>query len=594
MRQHFILYLICLTAFSITTIPLSAQVDSDYSTLKEALEQARRTNDYKELADAYFAIALYEEKANRNLENSFEQLSRGLDYYELLRDTVGINLTKYHITRQLLQNDMDEEAYNRMGELHQYYQETQDQNMLSRVEILLFDYHMEKLEVDSAHTLLIKLKEDISSLEENGLELDVLNREVSYNDLMQDYSTALKIADDCYSKSLQGGDVTDVSGCLLARGKMYFKLKDYTPSIADLEEVSNLLSPIPYSKQRLLAYDLLGQNYKIIGNYFRAFDYAEKYSMLQDSILNENRILAINNLTYKYESKEKATEIKLLEQDKAFVQKSNQQQKRALIVLGIALAGLILGIYYIISFYSDKIKSARIIEDQNDKINRQKINELRDRIQINSMESMIEGQEVERERIAKDLHDSLGGLLSTIKLQIDNIQDKESNPERLGEFKHATKLLDVAVSEIRTISQDLQPGALKRLGLLSAINDLVNRYQSENGPEITFQHFGELTDIDQGFAMGIYRIVQEILNNAIKHAKAREIFVQLNKEDESIVIHVEDDGIGFDAKKKYKSMGLENIRSRVNYLKGTLDIDSRIGQGTSFIIHLDSNFNSEK
>ena len=90
--------------------------------------------------------------------------------------------------------------------------------------------------------------------------------------------------------------------------------------------------------------------------------------------------------------------------------------------------------------------------------------------------------------------------------------------------------------------------------------------------------------------MGIYRIVQEIFNNAIKHAKASEIFVQLNGEGDDIVIHIEDDGIGFDANKKYKSMGLENIKSRVNYLQGTIDIDSRIGQGTSFIIHLNSQF----
>ena len=93
--------------------------------------------------------------------------------------------------------------------------------------------------------------------------------------------------------------------------------------------------------------------------------------------------------------------------------------------------------------------------------------------------------------------------------------------------------------------------------------------------------------------MGIYRIVQEILNNAIKHAKASEIFIQLNKEGDNLVIHIEDDGIGFNPKQKFKSMGLENIKSRVNYLKGTIDIDSRMNEGTSFIIHIDSQFNQE-
>ena len=211
---------------------------------------------------------------------------------------------------------------------------------------------------------------------------------------------------------------------------------------------------------------------------------------------------------------------------------------------------------------------------------------LEDELQINSMQSMIAGQEVERERIAKDLHDSLGGLLSTIKLQVERIRLGEGGAGRSPEVNKATDLLDVAVSEVRTISQDLQPGALKRLGLVPAINDLVNRYQSSSGPEISFQHYGIPTVLDQNLALSIYRIVQEILNNAIKHAEASEIFVQLNREEDSIVIHIEDDGKGFDPDKKYESMGLENIRSRVNYLRGSLEIDSREGIGTSFIIHI--------
>ena len=92
--------------------------------------------------------------------------------------------------------------------------------------------------------------------------------------------------------------------------------------------------------------------------------------------------------------------------------------------------------------------------------------------------------------------------------------------------------------------------------------------------------------LDQNFALSIYRIIQEILNNAIKHAQASEIFVQLNIQGDDMVVNVEDDGIGFDPERKYTSMGLENIRSRVNYLKGTLDIDSRKGQGSSFFIHV--------
>ena len=202
------------------------------------------------------------------------------------------------------------------------------------------------------------------------------------------------------------------------------------------------------------------------------------------------------------------------------------------------------------------------------------------------MQSMLTGQEVERERISRDLHDSLGGLLSAIKLQVDKIRSKGVKDDLKKDFQSATALLDNAVSEVRSISQNLQPAALSRLGLVPALKDLIDRYQSDSGPEIIFQEFDIPKKMDQMIALGIFRIVQEILNNAIKHAEAQEVLVQLNVENEDIVILVEDDGIGFDATKKYKSMGLENIKSRVNYLKGTIDVDSRIGEGTSYLIHV--------
>ncbi len=566
-----------------------AQKGGKSGQLKDNLRAARESNNYVELAKAYEELALYEEETNSNLEVSFTHLTRSLEYYELVSDSVGISTIKYNIARQLLHNGMAEDAKERLNELKRYYESMSDERNLALVDLQLFDYYFDKLDVKQAELFIQSLSSRMNKPGLEDMEVDLITRTIAYHELLKEYKEALVFADLCLEKSALSRSIKDDAECHLLKGRIFFDLENYDDAILEFNNSVASLSRIPFSKLRLQAYDLLAKSYDKTDAPEAAFRFAQKYANLQDSILNENRVLAINNITYKYESKEKAAEIMSLEKDKAFVQKSNQQQKRALIVLALALAGLLLGIYYIIRFYSDKIQAAKIIEEQNKKINQQKITELQDRIQINSMQSMITGQEVERERIAKDLHDSLGGLLSTIKLQISGIR-KDDNAS-IPEVTHATKLLDVAVSEIRTISQDLQPGALKRLGLVSAINDLINRYQSSKRPEITFQHYDLPRDIDQSFAMGIYRIVQEILNNAIKHAQASEILVQLNKEDDNIIIHIEDDGIGFNPNKKYKSMGLANIHSRVNYLKGSIDIDSRIGQGTSFLIHLNSKFN---
>lgn len=570
----------------------SSAVFSQVNTLKQlnqALSEARKENDFEKLATAYFDLALYQKKLNLNPERSFENFSRSQEYYQLINDSIGYYKCKFQISSQLLENGMYDEAYENLKSLQQFNLD-KDAQSRAEIELQFFNYYLQKLDTEHCKESLDKLEGDLNTLGDGEIHLGFMASKIAYHELLLELDSSFYYAELCIDYAEKQNNKLGRSQCQLLQGKILSKLDLCNQAISVLESSLDMLNRIPYSNDRLKAYKYLSDCYLKSLNYKLAQSYTISYAQLQDSILNENRIVAVNNLTHKYESKEKAAAIRLLEKDKAFVQENNQQQRRALIVLGLALTGLVIGIYYIIRFYTDRIKAVKIIEEQNEKISQQKITELQDRIQINSMQSMIAGQEDERERIAKDLHDSLGGLLSTIKLQIDNIQDKDGNVDRLPDFKKATKLLDFAVSEVRTISQNLQPGALKRLGLVPALYDLVNRYRTNQGPEITFQYFDVPSDLDQAFAMSVYRIIQELLNNALKHSQAKEIFIQLNKEGEDIVIHFEDDGIGFDANKIYKSMGLENIKSRVNYLKGTMEIDSRKQEGTSFVIHLNTNF----
>jgi signal transduction histidine kinase len=203
------------------------------------------------------------------------------------------------------------------------------------------------------------------------------------------------------------------------------------------------------------------------------------------------------------------------------------------------------------------------------------------------MKSVIEGQEIERERIAKDLHDSLGGLLSTIKLQFDHVSSINHELHLMKEYTTAHQLLDTAVDEVRTISRNLQPGALQNLGLVSAIKDLINRYEGENYPDIDFQYYEMPEKMDKMISLSIYRIIQELFYNSIKHANANEILIQINTEDDELVIQYEDDGVGFDQNNlKRKGMGLENIKSRVNYMHGSIAIESEKDKGMAVMIRV--------
>ncbi|MEO6189083.1 MAG: ATP-binding protein, partial [Saprospiraceae bacterium] len=184
-----------------------------------------------------------------------------------------------------------------------------------------------------------------------------------------------------------------------------------------------------------------------------------------------------------------------------------------------------------------------------------------------------------------DLHDSLGGLLSTIKLRYDKLIYDNNSVTSSPEHHKVHDLIDEACSEIRNIAHDLKPGALEELGLIDAIQDMLNRYDNSE-TVIIFQHYGLENEksIDSEIAIYAYRIIQELVNNASKHAFAKEILVQLSKNEQQLEIIVEDDGQGYDEQLIKKGMGLENIKSRVHYLKGELSVKSENGAGTSTYI----------
>ena len=141
----------------------------------------------------------------------------------------------------------------------------------------------------------------------------------------------------------------------------------------------------------------------------------------------------------------------------------------------ISFLAVLAAAYMIITFYQQKLSSNQIITTQTEMINQQKIKELETNLKIESMQSMMKGQELERERVAKDLHDSLGGMLSAIKLKLEAMHMGEDNHHHKDHGK-LQQLLDDACQEVRNISSNLQPGALEQLGLIEALGDLINKY----------------------------------------------------------------------------------------------------------------------
>jgi two-component system NarL family sensor kinase len=196
--------------------------------------------------------------------------------------------------------------------------------------------------------------------------------------------------------------------------------------------------------------------------------------------------------------------------------------------------------------------------------------------------AVMETQEQERKRIAEDLHDSIGHLLSTAKL---NLQTFPENQKHLME--NPLELLNQASSEIRNITFNLMPRTLEEAGLGPALNELATKISNAGTIRVFLQMHGmENTVLEKQAQFNIYRIIQEAVNNILKHAEAKEINIQLIRQEQQLSIMIEDDGKGFDPQKIKNGRGIKNITTRSIWLNGTMVIDSTPGRGTTLAIQI--------
>ena len=224
------------------------------------------------------------------------------------------------------------------------------------------------------------------------------------------------------------------------------------------------------------------------------------------------------------------------------------------------------------------------------KLQQARIEELETEKKLTATEAVLKGEEQERTRLAKDLHDGLGGMLSGIKYSFQTMKGNlVMTPDNAQAFERSMDMLDSSIKEMRRVAHNMMPEALVKFGLDTALKDFCNDINQSGALELTYQSIGlENTAIEQTTAITLYRIVQELINNTMKHASAKTAIVQVTKTDENISITVEDDGKGFDPAilKQARGIGWSNIQSRVEYLKGKLDVQSEPGKGTSVLIEI--------
>lgn len=309
----------------------------------------------------------------------------------------------------------------------------------------------------------------------------------------------------------------------------------------------------------------------------KAYSFLDESYTLRDSVLNENHIkhMALVQTQFETEKKDKSIaeqQVKLKKQELDLIK--NKKEKQFYFIVSILLVVLSFGAWF---FFR-----------QRQKIKNKEILSLQQRQEITRLEALIDGEEKERRRIAQELHDGLNGDLSAIKYRLSTIEESGISGINAENLNKVIDMIDESCAQVRSISHNLMPTSILDYGLTDTIREFCRKINTSQAIKVDFQCFGNAIVLSKKNETVIYRIIQELVTNIIKHSKATEAMIQFNYRDDELFVTVEDNGVGFDRTGSYEGIGLKNIQSRVDFLKAQLDVDSS-SAGTSYTISIDLN-----
>jgi len=300
----------------------------------------------------------------------------------------------------------------------------------------------------------------------------------------------------------------------------------------------------------------------------------ENLTFAQEQLLKINEQIALHNNDYIQSITKQylKNENKLLKQELDLIKSQKEKQIYFIVTLSFILISM--GIYF--SF------------KQHQKIKNKEIIALQQQQEIAKLEALIDGEENERRRIAQELHDGLNGDLSAIKYRLSTLEESGLSPIDAENLTKVINMIDESCAQVRSISHNLMPSSILDYGLLETVKEYCIKINNSDSFKIDFQTFGNYISLSKNNETVIYRIIQELITNILKHSKATEAMIQFNYREDELFITVEDNGIGFDKNTISNGIGHKNIKTRIDFLNAQLDVDSS-STGTSYTISIDLN-----
>ncbi|MDQ8003461.1 MAG: histidine kinase [Pedobacter sp.] len=425
----------------------------------------------------------------------------------------------------------------------------------------VFENQLEKARQHSVTLLAIANKTaDVDLLLTGYINLgDIYHRQHKFSESIE----TLKLAELKLERADPGYDTYVYQGLANA----HKSLGNYGPANHYFEKCVSNAADIMVMADLKQVY-LLGAELKEQGKSFElALAYRKKYEKLNDSLISKTNHEIIQEIETKYQTTVK--EQQLTKQKLQIANHTNEINSKNNLILITSIVILFLLAIGAIAFIVDKQKTKAMTMQQEVKL----------------LAALLAGEERERNRTAKELHDAVASTLSAAKMQLNRISET-NNTECTASKEKTLALIDAAAREVRSISHNMAPNILLEEGLTHAIESFCHKASSSN-LQITTYFFGDTTSLDAEYALIIYRIVQEAVNNIIKHANASEALVQLNVSDMQLDITIEDNGKGFDVNGiKKNGLGISNLINRIQLLNGSHEISSTINEGTNIYINI--------
>ncbi|TDQ76595.1 tetratricopeptide repeat-containing sensor histidine kinase [Sphingobacterium yanglingense] len=433
------------------------------------------------------------------------------------------------------------------------------------------------LEIDGKADSVIRRAKELLLIQPNlPQELRIASYEAMHLVLTKQYKAAERLIDKTLAKAKEVPR-RYLLNLHFQRYKALAGMGDYSKALRSLKR-SHPIDSITKDLNTFKAVDLsellpaYASAYEQVNDYKQATQYWKQYFKHRDAVQKDKIAEEISRLEVRLRTQEKDAAIHHLkaEQSEIALRLKNQLILNGLFaaatILLLTLAGFILYIY-----------------KNKQRANADRIQQMETKSKLQVAKALLEGEERERQRIGRDLHDSLGGALAGIRIQLSESQRRHPQPT----LDHAILNLEDSITEVRRIARNMVPESLLQCGLDEALSDLCVSF-STTDTTIEYQSSGLSTKIPKSTQINLYRIVQELLVNAQRHARATNIIVQCIQNEKTILLTVEDNGQGFDVASILftPGLGLKNIQSRIDYMRGKHTIESELGQGTTINIEV--------